>query len=458
MSEYNPYETWDRHHIVDDNALEWVERAFEADAPTLGGWDTETTGLHIKRDYAFLMVFGWITAKGEGRVFTFEPTKERMDLFHRLSQKLKAYAAWNTSFDLHMIRNAGFEYEYSNLLEGTAVARLVTEAKSPRNGGDTMQLKHIGAKYVHPLANRAEKHVKAVMKELNNERIKVLTAALKQFPIEGEFTDAGKQKFWGKGAIEKFLKDPTNDVEDLPEDVREVWVQWNEDYPEPSYYDVYKRDPDGMITYAGDDVITMLEYIYKARPVLVARKQLDVLDRENRIIMPFHRMESVGMNTDQEYLKESRRRVKEYIKQKRQRLHELAGEEITVGQHKRIMEILKDRYGEEVESADGAALNRILKSEPDNKDLIEFCKVIKELRTLEKWYSTYILRIIENTSYDGRLYTQINSSGTVSGRVSCDVQQFPKGAIMDDEGNELFCPRKAFIPLGDGYNKIVYVD
>ena len=83
--------------------------------------------------------------------------------------------------------------------------------------------------------------------------------------------------------------------------------------------------------------------------------------------------------------------------------------------------------------------------------------IIMKLRSYEKWYSTYIVRLLENSKHDGKIYTTINTAGAVSGRVSCDMQQFPKKPLKDEEGNELFHPRKAFIVPKD-YQNITYID
>jgi DNA polymerase-1 len=85
-------------------------------------------------------------------------------------------------------------------------------------------------------------------------------------------------------------------------------------------------------------------------------------------------------------------------------------------------------------------------------------ELIKELRSLEKWYSTYILPTIKNAQYDGNVYTQINSSGAVSGRMSSNFQQFPKNPLKTLDGQELFHPRKAFTVKGGHYESIVYID
>jgi hypothetical protein len=53
--------------------------------------------------------------------------------------------------------------------------------------------------------------------------------------------------------------------------------------------------------------------------------------------------------------------------------------------------------------------------------------------------------MLEKSEYDGRAYTQINANSAVTGRLSSDFQQFPKYPIYDNEGNEIFHPRRMVI-------------
>jgi DNA polymerase-1 len=450
----NPYIEWKRHHIKDKSDLDFMVMDFDYDKPTIGGWDTETTGLHIIKDKAFLIVFGWlIPNKDHGRVFTFYPTPENMKVFLELSNKLEQNWLQNTKYDLHMSYNTGYEYPHNNLFETMALARLTLEAIPARDGGDSLKLKDLGVKYVHHEADRSEKMVKEELEKLNAQRVKVLAGALKQFPLDGEFTPTGRQKYWGKGAIETFLKSPENDVEDLPEDVRQVWVDWQEDYPEPTYADVNREV---MIKYAGEDIITMLEFVKKAWQTLLDREQLKILELENRLIKPLWRMERVGLKVDREYLEASRLRVKSYIKKQRNELRKIAGEELTCNQHDRIKQIFFEKWGMGLLASDKPALKKIIATETGEPK--RFAQLIKELRTLEKWYSTYIKRILDLSSYDGRAYTQINQCSAVSGRVGSDFQQMPKKALVDENGNELYHPRKPFIPSGNGYDQIYFFD
>jgi DNA polymerase-1 len=227
----NPYKLWRAFHIDEDEgvSLSRLTNLFDTDNPVVGGFDTETTGLHIVKDKPFLIQFGWLVPKQEfGRVFTFYPTPENMKVFFELAKKLKYLVAHNIKYDCHMLTNIGYGEEVqamTNLCENLVVARLSLEAIPDREGGDSLKLKELGKNRVHPDATKSESIIKDELHKLNAQRIKALTAALKQFPT-GELTATGRPKFWGKGHIEKFLKDPTNDVEDLPEGVRDVWLDW----------------------------------------------------------------------------------------------------------------------------------------------------------------------------------------------------------------------------------------
>jgi DNA polymerase I len=508
---YNPYKSWERVHVSNEHDLKYMIDCFNEDKPVIGGFDTETTGLHIKKDKAFLMIFGWYKGNAPGRVFTFEPTERKMYWYKKLAEQLMFLVAWNTKYDLHMKANTGYPYLKNNLFEGIALARSVVEAVPARNGGDAMSLKHIGKTYVHPDAAIAEEKIKEVKTKIQKDRVKVLASALKQFdhPKDTEEKwfrietgakttqkwaekNPGKAELrkipakWSKKRVEDFLKDIINEPEELPADLRELYEDWLEEYYpdhvaayggklEASYYDIYKADPEAMIEYAGDDVITMLEYVRKAIPVMKKRDQQRTLKRECDLILPLYRMERVGIRIDREYLENSRLQLKDVIKKKRQRMWDIAGQEFTIGQDELIKKIFLDKWGIEMVKCDKKALKDVAKENPGEPE--ELSKIIRQLRRLEKWYSTYCVRILKASHYDGRYYTQIAQCSAVSGRVGSDGQQFPKERILTEEGEayeeehgegkapkdmEIFFPRRAFIPTDrgsvGGFNAIYYLD
>lgn len=434
----NIFDRWKREHLTDATPL------LDEPATTIGGWDTETDGLHLVLSKPFLIVMGFMDAEG-GRVYTYPPTEKNMQVFFEVAKKFTIFVAHNTKYDMHMLSNIGYRDQIEamqNLTDSMIIARLSFQALSARDGGDSLKLKDIAKKYVDPQAADSEQHIKDVAKEIKNRRTATLAAALKQFPLvldgQPQYTLGGKMKNWGVGAVEAFLKNPTNEVSDLPPEVQDVWKDWQGD--DVTYLEIYEEEPDMMIRYAQDDVILMLEFVRQAEKIVRRRKQFSVWKRENHVIKPLFRMERVGLPVDLKQLEEDRVKVKNYIKDLRQKLYEAAGEPVNCNQHKRIKEIVEAKLGHPVESTDQSALNRL----KDDPVVGEMAKLIVKLRTLEKWYSTYILRIQKLAEHDGRFYSQIGQANAVSGRVGSDSQQFPKKGIYAEDGTLLFHPRRVF--------------
>ena len=405
-----------------------MKEQFFTDCPKIAGADTETTGLHIKFDKAFLVVFGW-----EGHVYTFPPTEVNMSRMYECAQTLDKLFFWNTKFDMHMLRNAGFPYPFQNLSDGMFLARLALNADDKQS----LALKAISNRFVKASSSMLQDEVKGALTALKKTRNKIFYNYMK------EATGLTKKK------IDFYLKDLFIDKPDGFEDLVE---NFNETYPEPNYSDI---DIELLQHYASNDVEIMLDFIKRATPVVIYRQQENILKIEEQLIYPLYEMESVGFKMDREYLKESKEKVKEYILRLRQELEHVYGAPLTVGQHAVIKQHLLDS-GANVTGADEANLVRVMSTATG--DLKRFCELVVELRTLEKWYSTYILRLLEGSKVDGRSYTSINQAGTVSGRVSSDFQQFPKNNLHDSDGNVLFEPRRAFVVSGDGYDSIYYLD
>jgi DNA polymerase I len=431
---------WNYQHV---ESLEPVKKMFLHERPLLAGFDTETTGLHLKRDKPFLIQFGWMGDTKQ--VYTFYPTPMNMKYFFEICQASRMMIGHNVKYDLHMLANIGFPVEDTQIqwVENMVLARLSLEAIPERLGGDSLALKSLAKKYVHPDCGKSEQLIKDNLSRLKKERIKILSVALKQFKLPDS------NKSWGMGVIKDFLKDPTNDVDDLPLDVRNVWVNWNEQYPEPTYEDI---DRELMLKYGGEDVAMMLEFAAKALPIIKRREQMEILKQETDAIMPFWRMERTGFCMDLEYLESCRLKMKNYIQHMRNHLYNLLGERVNVGQHERLKQIFKSKWNITMEKMDNAALKRL-----EQEEVKDAVKTIQELRTLEKWYSTYILRLQSGSEYDGRYYSQLNLASAVSGRIGSDFQQFPKKPIKDREGQELFHPRKV-VKVTPNYQSIYYLD
>jgi DNA polymerase-1 len=429
--------------------------------PKVGGFDTETTGLHIINDQPFLFQFGFLDEENlEGYTFAVDlerqPNLARAVIteWNKLAQKLEIYLGHNVSYDLHMLINIGLPYEADNISDTMAWIRHAHNALTPANGGPPLSLKEYAAKYI--TAN-AKSHEHELARE-RTEKAKRLNNKLKdRLKVLGKPPEKYGYKSYTLSVVQEMFKDPIIEVSDLPEDVKKIYIEWlQNDVPiyiqpkvsalvESDMIPYNKLDRETLIRYAHYDIVWTLEIYEQCKEAVKARGTYKGIEYENKLIYPLVRMERVGFPIDKEYLEQSRIRLKNYIKKVRTELYTVAGCEFQIGQHTLVKNLLLNDFDLDVPSTGNDVLGDIvakLKIETPNHPAIKFIDLIQELRTLEKWYSAYILRFQKNLLYNDRIYPTINSVGTVSGRCTSDWQQMPKDAILDDQGNELFSPRK----------------
>jgi len=445
--------------------------------PKIGAIDTETTGLHIISATPFLFQCGFIHPNmKEG--YTFVVDLERQPLlakaviqaWNTLAKDFDLILGHNIKFDLHMLINAGLPYLHENVSDTMFYIRYAHDALAPKNGGVPLGLKEYTARFIDPNAKYHEHLIRheqsAIAKELNLR----LKMRLRE-------CGAPPARYGGKSytltILQDIFKDATVDVQDLPEAIQSEYLAWLQ-HDIPIYlqnkvtglvtkdmipYNLLNRK--NIIAYAHKDIIYTLEIYLQLHDTVRLRENEIGLQIENSLIFPLLEMERVGFKTDKAYLKECRQKMKTYIRQRRQKLYDLAGRELKINQHELIKRILTEDFGVEVQSTSTEELDRLrntLIRQHTNPEVVEFIEVVQELRTLEKWYSTYILRFLQDLQQTDRLYTTINQVGTISGRVTSDFQQFPKHPITTIDGEELFHPRKMIIPTGGDYDAIVYLD
>lgn len=334
------------------------------------------------------------------------------------------YALWkhweHMTYDMHMVANIVNEefVPYLKWGDTMCLARLAFEAISIRDGGDSLALKHISKKYIDPHADKYEKDVKSWLKAKEAADKKVLIAMLK-----------------GINWSLKRLQNAMDGTEEVPQEAMEILNLWNKNYPKPSYKDVPQSI---MIPYLAVDVILTSILVKKALPVVVERQQQSTMSREFDLLPVVFKMERQGLLVDRDYLKNAGYKLEQYIQDLKVLSHQLAGTTFNVGQHKLIKQIYAERLGHEPKSTDKQFLVK------QGREGDELARVISKLRRLEKWKETYVERILDASEYDGRFYTNMNQFNPISGRFSGDAQQFPKDKIVDENGEEIFHPRRAF--------------
>lgn len=454
--------TWHSRTITTNADAEAMRNLYRTTQQTAAAFDTETTGLSHMRDKPFLYQFGWYDeATMEG--YTWAVDIERQPLlsqqvikvWHALVKDAPIYIGQNVKYDLHMIANINLPYDGDNISELMAWTRLGTDAVAEKNGGAPLKLKKFAVRYIDRSAANHEK-------KIDEERTKIA----KDLNLK-----LRKKLGWFQKDIDTFFKDKLNNAENLPEDKREAYRDWHTNdlpkYLQPRVTGAVDSDMIAyntldrahVIEYGHLDIVWTLEAFHLLKEAVRIRENLPAIAIEESNIYPIYEMERVGFKADKDYLQQSKVAVKEYIIQRRQDMYSIAGRELSVGQHALIKDILAE-MGLYVPSTGKEELDVLLsklKHTEENPVAADFIEVVQELRTLEKWYSTYIMRFEVDLKYGDMLYTTINLNTAVTGRVSSDFQQFPKYAIKTLDDIELFHPRKLFI-VPDGYKGIVYLD
>lgn len=441
--------------------VEYVEDATKIanrlnyDAPKWITFDTETTGLHLKKDRPFLGAVCWSVTFSEvdGIVYVFPTTEKNLSYnFSYWASLTDTVYAHNTVFDLNMVANIIGDEEVrsvKNVGDTMGLCRLIFEAVSTREGGHKLGLKYLMDKFIDPAASIYEKQVKKWLKDKAAADRKVLIVVLRSVG-------------WTMTRFEAAMNKGT---EEIPFDVMNAFYDWRNEYPEPTYQDVPMEI---MLPYVAVDVIGTDLLVHKALPVVEQKEQLQVMKDEFKVIPVVFNMSRVGIKTDREYLMESGDRLDTYMEYLKNKMYDLSGgKEFTVGQHKFISDMYTEILGERPKSTDKKFMTTQANAGTEKHNLL--AKVISKLRTVDKWKSTYVDRILEGSEYDGRFYATLDQFNPVSGRFSGNMQQQPKKALKfelieeDDEapfedGQELFHPRKAFLADADDGYKIFLLD
>ena len=439
--------------LADIGDMEWD---FVTSNPKYFAYDTETTGLNFMKDKPFLIIFGF-----DKNIYYWEAdfNEATYAMFRIVEQTDKMLFAHNAKYDYHMLYNNGTPIpDDIELSDSVTLFRLISDCD---DDFQSMKLEKLGEKYVDPDAKFAGHEIKRLLEKMKAERKKAVCSNYKL--LTGEKT---YKKAW----------DTFHDRVRFITEYHECF----DDYKEPTYYDAFLEDPELVKQYAADDVVIILEFlnnignIYAKRYYDYSTKSIDTRTwkRENRLIRGIASMERNGFKVDVDYLIQSHYRVEKFKNKLYEKLFSLTNDTWKVGQHAEIKKFFEKEFGLVLDKSDKKAIQELAHN--DNERISNIAKIIIKLRTVDKWLSTYIdgvLNKIIEVDGEWRLYTSINNNGTISGRVSCDLQQMPKYAITekddndkliidesiaDNEDGELFHPRKFVVP-SDGY-KLYFID
>ena len=470
---------WHLVHITTNQQANDMVQLFKHTPPDVCAFDTETSGLHIILDKPFLFQFGWICPSSmDGYAFAVDIERQPklatqvIKVWHKLVSKVKLYLGHNVKYDLNMCINIGLPYTTENVSDTMFYIRYAHDALHQSEGGPALALKEYATRYIDRNARSHEKLLDQEKTSMAKEYNNMLKLRLSKCALPKTLVDKGYKSFT-LSAINELFKDPIAEVTDFPADVQQAYIAWKtQDLPvwlqpkvtqlvESDMIQYNKLNRENVIHYALYDIVWTLEIYAQTAPVIKARGQEKAIAMDSSNIFPLVEMERVGFKTDKQYLLTCKQNLKNYIIQQRQKLFALTQKEFAIGQHEIIRTILNEDYNVNITTTNATELDLVLSSliiKNKEDPAIQIIKLIQELRTLEKWYSAYIIRFLKDLTYTDRLYTTINQVGTVSGRVTSNFQQFPRDPIVTEDGKELFHPRRMVTVSGGDYDGIVYCD
>lgn len=446
--------------------LEEITTMYLQDNPQVVAIDTETTGLNITTDTPFLFIVAWkVTGATEGKTFVvgYEPTLVAEIL--KLFSTCKYIVGANIKYDLHMLRNGGSPFPFNILndecsLTDVRILRRLTMESDANQQDERMALKQMSVKFIDANANADEKNIAELIRKQNLVNRNVLKTMLA--PTKFKPTD-----------VDNIIKDCRYGIEALTPEVREIYEAWLKDYGKPTYKQIHNTNKFDMNRYAAfDGVFTIEVFLVLFDQYLFDNKNSNntlenVFKQENELIRIYYKQETVGFKVNLDYLKTSRINLAKYLITLEKELHILLGESLSENQHKELLRVFQTKYKvpkeffinkkTNKETFDKSILTKLIKLEGEAGRV---AKIITKLRRCRKWASTYVdstyKEVLENG--DGRLHPNSNQCGTISGRISGNMQQQPKDPLYDLDGNEIFHPRKIIIPSGGDYELLVLQD
>lgn len=473
---------WTKIHIATITSANEAFHIIENINPRYHAFDTETTGLHIILDKPFLYQFGFIDIESKkGWAYSVD-LEMQPKLAKQVIKNWQDYLAKgrhillgaNIKFDMHMVTNISIP-----LMESIRVSdiqfwiRYAHDSLSVKEGGPPLALKDYAAKYIDKNARLHENMLHLEQSQIAKHYNNLLKQRMACCRVPDKF-----RKFYKSVTLScliDIMKDPVLEIKDLPEDIRNVYLEWRDSLPiwlqrkvlklvNPEDIPYNQLNRVNLIKYALDDIVWTLETFWKCYLAVKARDNMTGVTLDNKLLFPLYRMERTGFHTDRVYLEHSRVVLKNYIIERRELLKELTNADFKIGQHALIKRMMNENFDWDLAGTSAAIvdleLSKLIRENPSNP-AIKVMQLIQELRTLEKWYSAYIIRFQKTLEYynTDRLYTQLNQVGAVTGRFTSDFQQFPKEAIFKEDETELFHPRKIIITSPEkGYKYLGYAD
>lgn len=190
-----------------------------------------------------------------------------------------------------------------------------------------------------------------------------------------------------------------------------------------------------------------IEKLYRAE---MFSKQIYTV--EKGLVPVIKEMERIGVKINAEHLKDLSKKLNTKIKKLETEVYQMAGEEFNLNSSQQLSKILFETLNLSVKglrkTPKGAIISTNAKELLKLQSLHPIIGLVLQYRELSKLKSTYTDSLIKMINpVTGRIHTQFNPLGTVTGRISSSNPNLQNIPIRTELGNEI---RKAFV-AEDGY-------
>ncbi len=206
------------------------------------------------------------------------------------------------------------------------------------------------------------------------------------------------------------------------------------------------------------------DFLFRLAPVLRAEVEKEnLLGLYNKIDLPLaavlSRMERAGVCVDPKALKKLSAALEEEIRGYEKRIYEIAGFEFNINSPQQLAEVLYDKLNLTLpRRTRGKARSTAAEVLTELAALHELPKLVMDYREVAKLNSTYADALHQLISpHTGRLHTQIDQTGTATGRLSSsnpNLQNIPIRTKLGREIRAAFVAEPGNILLSADYSQI----
>lgn len=408
--------------------------------------DTETSGLNIIKDKPFLFQYGLVDEQLDLidiQIFDATDTVSKQTFTNYLLTVPTLIGA-NIKFDCHMLVNDGFDiniFASKQYIDISVLARLVINHDKQTDKSFSVALKKLATRYLGIDAADEEAKLKAELSRLTmNHKSK-----LKQYLIDEGLWSPNLSPREETKVLNNIYNSWAKTYHKYPQ-LKEARKTFFINNPAPTY-----QDCRNVRTYGKTDISLTHGLFKQWYPLIPKLQQTPTLIRISNAVYPLLLMERKGLTVDiQQVLQDRNEIIKELSKTKI--VDSRTNTTLKIGQHAKLKELYEYESGYSLTSADKFTRDEIENVSPA-------AKTASYLAKMDKYLNSYITRVLNKLTYvDGeyKIFTQYALSGTITGRLSSDFQQFPKEPLILNNGKEINIRSWFIVPTQNKY--IFYFD